>query len=324
MALFRFGCSIASNEPKDSSTESKVVTPTPAATAPKRRLGLDFLAGAIGGAFEVFGTMPLDVVKTQMQVNHNYKSPMKCAASIMRTDGIRGLYFGMPAFLTQTAGKGGIRFYAFEQGKVLLNHCGIDTSKQSMFVDFACGSVAGAAEALVAVFWTTPTERLKVLRQTEMGAGSASKYNTMAGGIATIYKEQGWQGLFVGAGPTALRQATSVGFRFMFYDTVKIGLNKAFSQDPNSNSTSVALISGGLVGGISVALNTPIDVIKSSLQAKNAEYTTSSECIKGIMKKSGITGFFQGMSTRVSRVFLGQAITFAVYERTREVLYATF
>merc|ERR1712232_1343541 len=88
-------------------------------------------------------------------------------------------------------------------------------------VNFLAGLGAGSAEAAI---WTTPTERLKVLRQSEAGGGS--KYSTTLGSVRTIIAEGGVSSLFVGLVPTVLRQASSVGTRFMLYEPVKGVINK--------------------------------------------------------------------------------------------------
>lgn len=84
------------------------------------------------------------------------------------------------------------------------------------------------------------------------------------------------------------------------------------------------MLAGGTVGGLSVALNNPVDVIKNLMQAnaKNAKGETMGtlECAKYIYNESGIKGFYRGLSARVPRVFCGQAVTFAVYEQVTYLL----
>ena len=83
-------------------------------------------------------------------------------------------------------------------------------------------------------------------------------------------------------------------------------------------------IIGGLVGGLSVILNNPVDVIKSVQQSgklnANGKPMGMLECGALIYRESGITGFGRGLTARVPRVFCGQAITFAVYEQMAAIL----
>lgn len=255
-----------------------------------------------------------------MQVNRNaYRHPIHAGSELVRLGGVRALYYGMPAFLTQTSGKAAIRFTAFEYFRTNIVKSfaaiNIDATAYPSLVGLTAGLAAGTAEALI---WTTPTERLKVLRQTEVGAGDKSRYGTILGGIRTVLNEQGIRGLYVGAIPTALRQASSVGIRFMSYDTVKHLFCRLGNKDPTD--TTIALLSGGTVGAVSVIINNPIDVVKSSLQSKDSKYKGTMDCAVAIFKQNGPTGFFRGLSARVPRVFCGQAITFAVYERIIRIL----
>lgn len=163
------------------------------------------VAGACAGASEVLATMPLDVIKTNMQIHpkcvvassvdavgglcflwrelvaliaaclvwflrvlfdRKYKNPMHAGAMIYREGGFRALYYGMPAFLIQTAGKGTVRFTAYEQFKgIATGVLGVDGTKYALAVDGMSGFLAGMTEAAI---WTTPAERLKILRQVHL------------------------------------------------------------------------------------------------------------------------------------------------------------
>src|SRR3546814_17288176 len=71
--------------------------------------------------------------------------------------------YGMPAFLVQTAGKGTVRFTAFEQYKLFApGVLAVDGVKYAFALDGVAGFFAGMTEATI---WTTPAVRLKILRQ---------------------------------------------------------------------------------------------------------------------------------------------------------------
>jgi solute carrier family 25 citrate transporter 1 len=174
------------------------------------------------------------------------------------------------------------------------------------------GLLAGAVEAAI---WTQPTERIKILRQTEIGGGN--RYGNIFSATKYIVQTQGIQGMFVGLVPTSLRQASSVGIRMALYPFVK-------ELFPSDGGTLTHMLSGGIVGGLSVIINNPIDVIKSIQQAgklnAQGKKMGTIECGQHVYKESGITGFGRGLTARVPRVFCGQAITFAVYEQMADLL----
>lgn len=273
------------------------------------------VAGAVAGVCEVLGTMPLDVAKTNMQMHPGkYSGPIDCLMKISKQHGPAAMYNGTTPFMLQTAGKAAIRFTAFAQIKLVLEFLQVPTP----MVNLWSGLLAGAVEAAV---WTTPTERIKVLRQTEVvPAGQASKYANIVSASRHIVQTQGVGGMFVGLVPTSIRQASSVGVRMALYPSVK-------ALFPENGGVAANMASGGIVGGLSVILNNPVDVIKSISQSgqrinpeTNKPYKGLVECSKLIYSESGVQGFGRGLTARVPRVFCGQAITFAMYEQVADLL----
>ena len=57
-------------------------------------------AGAAAGAIDTCVTMPLDTVKTKMQIQH-HAGIVSCVRTITRADGVAGLYYGFTPFLVQ-------------------------------------------------------------------------------------------------------------------------------------------------------------------------------------------------------------------------------
>ena len=72
-----------------------------------------FAAGAVAGAVDTCLTMPLDTIKTQMQLK-TYSSPFGCGRAIVAADGVKGLYYGFRPFLLQASGKAAVRFFMYE------------------------------------------------------------------------------------------------------------------------------------------------------------------------------------------------------------------
>jgi hypothetical protein len=69
------------------------------------------VSGFVAGIFEVLGTMPLDVAKTNMQLNPGkYSGPVDALVKIGRAGGPKALYYGTTPFMLQTAGKAAVSF----------------------------------------------------------------------------------------------------------------------------------------------------------------------------------------------------------------------
>jgi len=199
-----------------------------------------FIAGGIAGAIDTSITMPLDTIKTNLQIRPQ-DGFVGCTKRIVNADGVRGLYFGFQPFVVQASGKAAVRFFAYDIFSRLLSSMGFDKQANPTAFSVTAGLGAGACEA---TFWTAPTERIKVLRQTAAATGVGNVT------VGMLIKEQGVSGLYRGVFATALRQSSSVAVRFTLFEHIKRGLTSTLG-DTNGDNSKAALISflAGGVGG---------------------------------------------------------------------------
>lgn len=265
----------------------------------------------MAGAIDTCITMPLDTIKTQMQLSKGMGASMiGCAQTIIKHDGIGGLYKGFAPFVVQASGKAAVRFMCYDSLCQVIDSTGIDRTQNAAFWSLTCGTGAGMVEALA---WTCPSERLKVLQQSTAGTGGKVP------SYGEVIKVQGIRGLYVGAIPTAGRQATSVAVRFTMVDQVKSFFITTAGVDKSKPiPTYVTFMAGGMGGALSVVLNNPIDVVKSKIQAGYKGGMVS--CIGDIIKERGVMAFGAGLQARVPRLFLSQAIQFSIVDVIKEQL----
>jgi len=260
-------------------------------------------AGGLGGACQVLLTMPLDVVKTNIQVYPStFHGPIDCVSAILEEKGFGGLYLGLWPFLLQISGKAAVRFALFRKCREVTSFLGL-ASLGSTARNFVAGLMAGAFEGAL---WTTPTERLKVLRQTHPEAQGLS--------TTEIVKAQGVKGMLVGIVPTVIRQAFSIGFRIICYAPIKTAMVGLVQGSGIEHGMLPQLLAGSIAAGVSVAISHPVDVIKSLAQSdRHSDDKGIIGIATEIYRESGVNGYYTGLATRVFRVFCGQAITYAVY-----------
>jgi len=89
-------------------------------TAPGEKLGMlsTFGIGGMAGVMTVYATMPLDTVKTRMQMIEArtlYRNSMACATSIVRNEGVFTLWSGALPRLARLILSGGIVFTMYEK-----------------------------------------------------------------------------------------------------------------------------------------------------------------------------------------------------------------
>ena len=285
----------------------KVSTPpmlTPKPTTSESKGGWRTIAaGAGAGAIDCCFTMPMDTLSTQMQLQ-KYRSPIECTRAIVQANGIIGLYNGFWAFFLQSAAKTSVRFFSFELLSDNLKHIGVDRSKYPGLSSLACGLGSGVIESLSL---TAPTDRVKVLSQ----AMSAQKGSVPLTALQLV-REGGVGTLYVGATATALRQSSSVAVRFFCFGEVKAMLCRALGHDVGNAPAWVSFVAGGCGGALSVCLNNPIDIAKSKIQA--GKHSSIILCLQDFVRERGLVGLASGLSVRVPRLFLSQAIQFSLVD----------
>ena len=276
-----------------------------------------FAGGAVAGALDTCVTMPLDTVKTKMHLKQ-YAGPLSCAQAIVRADGAAGLYYGFRPFVIQASGKAAVRFCMFDALRRAVDGAGVDRSANPAAWSLTLGFGAGMAEAL---FWTAPTAP-----PTPSPAFACRRIlSRSVGELSVILREQGVRGLYVGAGATAARQASSVAVRFSVLDRLSAALCGLLGHDAARDGRApawVTFVAGGTGGAVGAALNNPIDVVKSRIQS--GQSASAVECCQTLLRERGPAAFAAGLSARVPRLFVSQAIQFTVVAQVVALLERKF
>ncbi|KIM33867.1 hypothetical protein M408DRAFT_325442 [Serendipita vermifera MAFF 305830] len=215
-----------------------------------QKLSLPQLAMAAGGAGAVasFLLTPIELVKCKMQVQmltagaptpgstpavRNLQGPFSILASVVRTNGVRGLWLGQTGTLLRESGGSAAWFTMneFVSGLFIARHekaRGLpahslsknDLKPWELGLSGACAGIAYN----VSLF---PADTVKSAIQTEeelRPRGAGVPRPTFLGTFLSMYKAQGIRGLYAGLGVTVARSAPSSAMIFLIYD----GLNKHF------------------------------------------------------------------------------------------------
>jgi len=127
-----------------------------------------------------------------------------------------------------------------------------------------------------------------------------------------LIREHGMMTLYRGALATTLRQSSSVAVRFFCFGKIKGAFCSSLAIDEKAAPAWVSFLAGGTGGAVSVALNNPIDIAKSKIQA--GVHSSIGVCIRETVRERGLIGLTAGMSARVPRLFLSQAIQFMLVD----------
>nr|CAH7722292.1 unnamed protein product [Callosobruchus chinensis] len=265
-------------------------------------MSLDFIAGWFGGMAGVVVGHPLDSVKVLLQSqdcrNPKYTGSIHCFRTLLKNDGIRGLYRGVYSPLMGVAGVNAIVFGVY--GTCLRNMSDPDSLKSH--------ALAGAAAGLLQSFVCGPVELVKSRMQVARD-GCQSTYQC----FKNIYMKEGIRGLNRGITLTILREVPSFSSYFFVYEYL------TRTESPEPVSTPRMLCAGGVAGVFTWAISYPMDVLKTRMQV-DSRYKSSYDCLKKSLKADGVACLFQGLTPTLIRAFPVNAVTFTVVAWTMRLL----
>uniref|UniRef100_A0A0C9RP14 TSA: Wollemia nobilis Ref_Wollemi_Transcript_6983_2572 transcribed RNA sequence n=1 Tax=Wollemia nobilis TaxID=56998 RepID=A0A0C9RP14_9CONI len=186
-------------------------------------LGIRLIGGGAAGVTAATVTYPLDLVRTRLAAQTKvmyYRGITHSLYTILKDEGIKGLYKGLGATLLGVGPNIAISFCAYE---TLRSFWEFKRPRDSpVAVSLACGSLSGIASSTA----TFPLDLVRRRMQLEGAAGRARVYNTgIFGTFRHIIKTEGWTGLYRGILPEYYKVIPSVGIVFMTYEIMKIILS---------------------------------------------------------------------------------------------------
>lgn len=212
------------------------------------------LAGAGAGAITSFLLTPVELVKCKMQVQMIAPKPLSVSIpgstaaatldsslgpiprplpgpiavlmSVIRTEGLRGLWLGQTGTLIRECG-GGAAWFATKEfvGTTLIKRRGSELTRKDI-VPWE-SALSGACAGGVFNFSMFPADSIKSTMQTEEDLrprGSNAPKPTFLGTAKAMYRAQGVKGLYAGCGITVARAIPSSAIIFLIYD----GLSSRF------------------------------------------------------------------------------------------------
>ncbi|CAL9031435.1 unnamed protein product [Prunus brigantina] len=303
----------------------------------------EFLWGAIAGAFGEGMMHPVDTVKTRIQsqamltASKNPKSILQMVRAVWVADGLRGFYRGIAPGVTGSLATGATYFGVIESTKKW-----IEESHPSLGGHWA-HFIAGAVGDTLGSFVYVPCEVMKQRMQVQGTLTSWSSvmmkdnismkpslqmygyYTGMFQAGCSILKEQGLKGLYAGYWSTLARDVPFAGLMVVFYEGLKDLTEygkQNYVRNPKFriNSSVEGLILGGLAGGFSAYLTTPLDVVKTRLQIQGStlRYNGWLDAIRSIWMVEGAHGMFKGSIPRITWYIPASALTFMAVEFLRD------
>ncbi|KAF3326280.1 mitochondrial substrate carrier family protein E isoform X1 [Carex littledalei] len=296
----------------------------------RNRVWREFVWGAIAGAFGEGMLHPIDTLKTRMQSQAIITGTQKTILQIVRTvwasDGLRGFYRGIAPGVTGSLATGATYFGVIESTKKWLEE--VNPNLSSHWSHFIAGAIGDTLGSFVYVPCEVIKQRMQVQGQNEVtncGPQMHGYYSGMFQAGRSILKEHGLRGLYAGFWSTLARDVPFAGLMVTFYEALKDltenGRKRYFrNSDFRVSSTFEGLVLGGLAGGLSAYLTTPLDVIKTRLQVQGStiRYKGWLDAFMKIWADEGMHGLFRGSVPRIIWYIPASAVTFMAVEFLRD------
>ncbi|KAL5491705.1 hypothetical protein EMCRGX_G017043 [Ephydatia muelleri] len=265
---------------------------------------MSFALGGLAGMTATVFVQPLDLLKNRMQLSgeggaaREYKTSFHAFASIVKKEGIFGIYNGLSAGLLRQATYSTVRLGVFQSLTDKLSSS--DRKPPGAIVKILMGMTAGACGAMVG----NPAD-ISLIRMTADGRLPAEQrrgYTNVFNALARITREEGILTLW--------RQ-------FL--------LSTSYFTD-NVMCHFVASMISGLVTTI---VSMPVDIAKTRVQNMKIvngvpEYRGAVDVLKKVIEREGVLSLWKGFTPYYARLGPHTVLTFVFLEQFRILYYRTF
>lgn len=247
------------------------------------------LKNIVRGAFlrvasDLTGGTALENIKCR--VTATCENPIKATRDLVTGgNGFLNLWSGTPSRTVEGALLGAVFLVASSATKKQVIAMGASKNAAAL----AGGIVGGVVQAVI----MTPAGM--IFTSLNVNKGKPGFENDNAVTITKrIISEKGIQGMFVGGGPMAVRQASNWASRSFFTELCRTNLNL-------SQYGLLGEIAAGTIGGIGSCWNTPIETVRVIMQrdvSAGLPPKTFNQYIASEMEEGGIPMLFRGITPR--------------------------
>lgn len=285
----------------------------------------DLAAGGIAGGVSKTIVAPIERVKLLLQVqdaskqiaaDKKYKGIVDAFVRIPQEQGFVSFWRGNLANVIRYFPTQALNF-AFKDKYKQIFLSGVDPKKD--FWRFFVGNLAsGGAAGATSLLFVYPLDFARTRLAADVGKGANREFTGLGHCLSTIYKKDGFKGLYQGF-------AVSVGgiivYRAAFfgvYDTAKVALLKDPKKAPFWQNWMIAQVVTTFAGVVSY----PFDTVRRRMMMQAGReilYKNTLDCWVQIAKKEGFNGFFKGALSNAIRGS-GGALVLVIYDEIQKML----
>lgn len=278
------------------------------------------LAGAIGCGSTHSSLVPIDVVKTRIQLEPTVynKGMVSSFKKIIGEEGAGALLTGFGPTLLGYSIQGAFKFGGYEVfKKFFIDNLGYDTAskyKNSVYM----GSAAIAEFFADIALCPLEATRIRLVSQPTFANG-------LIGGFSRILKEEGIGSFYSGFTPILFKQIPYNIAKFLVFERASefyYGLlGKKKSELSDTLNTGMNLISGLTAGCAAAFVSQPADTLLSKVnKTKKAPGQSTVGLLAQLAKQLGVIGSFAGLPTRLVMVGTLTSLQFGIYGSLKKTL----
>ncbi|GAA5871443.1 hypothetical protein JCM1840_002896 [Sporobolomyces johnsonii] len=305
--------------------------------------GKFLLAGGMAGAVSRTATAPFDRLKvylitspaepikpTTSSVSKSGKAPRRNAGSLaaaMRAvysqGGIKAFWTGNMLNVIKIFPESAIKFLSYESAKrVFAQHW--DCVPDQTLISNSSRFVAGGIGGVVSQFCIYPIESLKT--RVMSSTGGAQRGNALILQTARDMWRQGRFRFFFRGLPAGLIGVFPyAAIDMSTFEGIKISYTKWAGEEPGIMGS---LAFGAVSGGVGASSVYPLNLVRTRLQAQGTPahpqtYTGIRDAAMKCYQREGWRGFYKGLTPTLVKVVPAVAISYAVYDTSKKILFAT-
>ncbi|XP_014676511.1 PREDICTED: S-adenosylmethionine mitochondrial carrier protein-like [Priapulus caudatus] len=253
------------------------------------------MAGGAAGTATDISLFPLDTIKTRLQSSQGF----------WKSGGFKRLYAGLGPAALGSLPTASAFFCTYETVKALSS-----LVLPERYMAMGHSSAASCGE-VVACLIRVPVEVVKQRAQ-------ALHIPSMQILRATL-RNEGFGGLYRGYWSTVIREVPFSFIQFPIWELMKVEWAAYQGSEVTPWESAVC---GSLSGGISAAVTTPLDVVKTRIMlAEEGTFLASAridQAMVYVYKQSGGQGLFAGLTPRMMWMSIGGAIFLGVYDLVKQ------
>ncbi|KAK3357202.1 mitochondrial carrier domain-containing protein [Lasiosphaeria hispida] len=287
-----------------------------------------FIAGGIAACGAVTATHPFETVKIRMQLQgelqdkghqpHHYRGPIHGVTTIVRNEGLRGIYRGLGCAYIYQVLLNGCRLGFYEPMRGSLSGLLFNDSKtQSLAVNMFCGATSGMLGAACGSPFFLAKTRLQSFSPF-LPVGTQHNYKNAWDGLSQIFRAEGVRGLYRGVGAAMIRTGFGSSVQLPTYFFAKRRLVKHLGME---EGPALHLASSTASGFVVCVVMHPPDTIMSRLYNQNGNlYKGVFDCLAKTVKTEGFLAIYKGFLPHLARILPHTILTLSLAEQTVKLM----